>query len=396
MIQDTKKHYSRFLDGHSGKYHFAAHSHHFWPDVSRNAHLQYWDDSALESDKKWNKIFTEIIPKAQKHIANILHLKYSEQIVLAPNTHELTSRLLSLFLGRKTLNILTTSSEFHSWKRQILRLSELPEVQVTSIPTTGLLNERARFIQELKNALKQKPDLFFISQVFFDSGLALTDSELKELFAAKSPSTIMVVDGYHAFGALPTNLSELEGKIFYLGGGYKYAQAGEGCAFMVVPQGDWRPAYTGWFAEYADLSATAGSKVGYAKNAMAFMGATQDVSGLYRFNAVWEHFQHELWSVERIHEYVLTLQASFLQKLPPEFCQKFQLKKYFLDDLFWHGHFLTFEAPDSESAQALENALLQENVIIDRRGNRLRFGLGLYQDQSDIQYLTNCLRKMAL
>ena len=73
---------------------------------------------------------------------------------------------------------------------------------------------------------------------------------------------------------------------FYLGGGYKYAMAGEGCGFMHAPPGFGpRPPVTGWFAEFEDLSLPPGS-VGYAPDAMRFMGATFDPSGLYRFNAV--------------------------------------------------------------------------------------------------------------
>src|SRR6478752_6470089 len=132
-LSNPKQYYSRFLKGHEGKLHFAAHSHHFWPDVTREAQLAYWDDCAQLSDEKWGKIFGEIIPKTQKHIASILGLKHPEQIVLAPNTHELSSRLLSLFLGKSELNILTTTSEFHSWRRQFLRLMELPQVKITQV-----------------------------------------------------------------------------------------------------------------------------------------------------------------------------------------------------------------------------------------------------------------------
>jgi selenocysteine lyase/cysteine desulfurase len=98
-LSNPKSLYSRFLKGHEGKLHFAAHSHHFWPDCTREAHLLYWDDCAQLSDEKWGKIFDEVIPKTQKHIAKLLNLKHPEQIVLAPNTHELSARLLSLFLG---------------------------------------------------------------------------------------------------------------------------------------------------------------------------------------------------------------------------------------------------------------------------------------------------------
>jgi selenocysteine lyase/cysteine desulfurase len=278
---DHKRFYTRFLEHHKDKLHFAAHSHHFWPDVTRDAQLAYWDDCAKASDEKWNKVFSEVIPKTQAHIASILNLRDKNQIALAPNTHALAARILSLFIGRGKLSILTTANEFHSWKRQILRLMELPDVSVNMISAM----EKTELIATLKKELQKKPDIFFMSQVFFDSGLAMTDEELLELLDAKDPETLMVIDGYHGFAALPTNLSKLEGRVFYLGGGYKYGQGGEGVGFLVIPKGQWRPAYTGWFAEYANLSKPKGAEVGYSDDHMAFMGATQDPSGFYRFNA---------------------------------------------------------------------------------------------------------------
>ncbi len=392
---DLKPHYSRFLKGHVNKLHFAAHSHHFWPDVTRDAHMEYWDDCAKSSDEKWNKIFSEVLPKTQEHIARILNLKHKNQIAFAPNTHELTARLLSLFVGRPQLSVLTTSSEFHSWRRQILRLKELPQVQLEVASTENFLTNRRELIDHLKNSLKKSPDIFFVSQVFFDSGLALTDDELLELCEAKSASTIMVVDGYHGFAAIPTDLSKLEGRIFYLGGGYKYAQAGEGVGFMVVPHGKWRPAYTGWFAEYAQLAKPAGAEVGYAEDGMAFMGATQDASGFYRFNAAWDLFEKLGLTVSKIHQYIQGLQSTFLTAFPESFAYEKGLNPLF-KDLHWHGHFLTFEALSEESGQNIQNELKSLGILIDRRGKRLRFGFGLYQDKTDVLGLCERLKTLAV
>lgn len=385
-LLNTKKYYSRFLAGHEGKLHFAAHSHHFWPDVTREAQIEYWDDSARSSDEKWEKIFGTIIPIAQNHIAHILNLKNPEQIAFAPNTHELFSRLLSCFLGRPKLTVLTTSHEFHSARRQLLRLMEEKNVQVKSVEG-DILNERRQFIESLKTELQNAPDLFFISQVFFDSGLAITDSELYELFEAKNSHTIMVIDGYHGFAALPTDLSKLEGKVFYLAGGYKYAQAGEGAAFMVIPKGNWRPANTGWFAEYSKLSTPNGTLVGYSQNYMSFMGATQDPSGLYRFNSVWKLFKTEKISIKDIHSHIKTLQTYFIDNLPVHFLQTWDLKPLFNSELSHHGHFLTFEAQSAEMAEICQKGLKNKGILIDRRGNRLRFGFGLYHGQDDISKL---------
>ncbi len=392
MTTSEPKHFfSRFLQGHEGRLHFAAHSHHFWPDVTREAQLAYWDDCARLSDEKWGRIFGAVIPDAQKHVAQILNLKDPKQIVFAPNTHELGARILSLFYGRRSLRVLTTGSEFHSWRRQLLRLAEDAAVDVDLIPTSTLLENRSEFLDGLLAGLKKRPDLFFISQVFFDSGLALTDAELVALADACPQETVMVVDGYHGFAALPTNLGPLEGRIFYMSGGYKYAQAGEGVGFLVVPKGEWRPAYTGWFAEFGDLTKPSGTQTGYTNDGLAFMGATQDPSGLYRFNAAWDFYSKQGLTVSAIHDYVLGLQKTFLQAMPREFLAAGKLRPLFTQELSWHAHFLTFEAADEEAARRLEALLKARQILIDRRGMRLRFGFGLYQDLADVRKVCELL-----
>ena len=394
-LSNPKQYYSRFLKGHEGKLHFAAHSHHFWPDVSRDGHMAYWDDCAAHSDDKWTKVFSETIPKTQKHIAKILNLKDHEQIVLAPNTHELSTRLLSLFLGKKDLKILTTTNEFHSWRRQFLRLSEIPEIKIEQVDSTQFPTNRITFLNQMKSELSKNYDVVFLSQVFFDSGTALTDEEINSLVDATPTTTLFVLDGYHGFAAIPCDLSKLEGRIFYLGGGYKYAQGGEGIGFMVVPKGNWRPAYTGWYADQAHLSKTQSSQVAYADNAIAFMGATQDPSGFYRFNAVWDLFETQKIDVQTIHQYVLGLQKVFLKDLPKTFIQKWSLRPLFDQNLPWHGHFLTFEAPSIEAAEKFQQTLILNHIIIDRRGTRLRFGFGLYQNEADVIELLSRLDKLA-
>ena len=72
----------------------------------------------------------------------------------------------------------------------------------------------------------------------------------------------VVIDGYHAFMAIDSDpFSETTARsAFFLGGGYKYAMAGEGMGFMHCPPGFGpRPPITGWFAEFGDLTAPPGS-----------------------------------------------------------------------------------------------------------------------------------------
>src|SRR5512134_3036809 len=118
-----KSHYSRFFTAAPGRLHFSAHSHHYWPDVTRDAVLQYWDDAARLSDSKWEHVFGEVVPRAQRHVARLLGLSRPQDVAFGPNTHELVWRALSC-VRRRPLRVLTTDSEFLSFTRQLGRLEE--------------------------------------------------------------------------------------------------------------------------------------------------------------------------------------------------------------------------------------------------------------------------------
>jgi selenocysteine lyase/cysteine desulfurase len=389
-MSDTKSFYSHFLNSQSGKLHFAAHSHHFWPDVSRAGHLEAWEDAALMNDAKWEKIFTSIIPRFQQHLAKMLNIRDHSMIALAPNTHDLLIKVFSPLL-QKPLRVVTTDSEFHSFSRQLKRWEEVHrDLRVTRVSTENFLTASNAFYLELAQKSRDC-DVLFISQVFFNSGLALNLVELKKIIDTLPSSTIVIIDGYHATGAVPTDLSALEGRVYYLGGGYKYLQAGEGAGFMLAPKNELLPTLTGWFAEFADLSNAKKGSVAFAENGMKYWGSTFDPSGWYRFNAVWDFFEKMKLNVEKIHQQIREQQLFFVKHLPtPSLLERCQ--PLFSQSLDHHGHFLTFRASSLEEGAAIEETLKERGVTIDRRGDRLRFGFGLYQDRTDILDLISRLK----
>ncbi len=378
-----KQYYQRFLQANPGVQHFACHSHHYWPDVTRDAVLAYWDDSARLVDDKWDLVFGEKVPKVQRQIAQLLQIKQHEQLVFAPNTHELLFRLLSCFDWNQPLKILTTDSEFHSFSRQIKRLAELPQLELVQVPTEPFASFPARFAAA---ASALQPDLIFFSQVFFNSGVAVPDLTALVRQLQQACQAQIAVDGYHAFMALPTDLSALEGDIFYLAGSYKYAQGGEGCCFMLVPANNGlRPLYTGWFAEFGALAAAKTGAVQYSQDGYQFAGATMDFTALYRLEAVLDLYQQQQITITAIHQHVQQLQQAFLQKLSELQHPLLNHQTLLQLDLHQHGHFLTFKLADAAVVAALATYLKQHHIHTDYRGERLRFGFAPYQDVTDFQ-----------
>lgn len=384
-----KQYYSRFLEANKGKLHFAAHSHHFWPDVTRNAMTDYWDDAAKYVDDKWVKILGELIPEAQNHIAKTIQFDFPENIVFAPTTHELIYRLISCFDLSKPFNVLTTDSEFHSFSRQISRLEENENVKVKRIKTFPFDNFQSDFISSVKS---ETYDLIYLSHVFFNSGFAVQNlNEIVE--SVTDEKTIIIIDAYHGYFALPTSINKIQDRIFYVSGGYKYAQSGESSCFMTIPKNcSLRPEFTGWFAIFSNMTGKQTGKVNYGDDAFRFWGSTFDPTGIYRINAVMRLMNSINLSVEKIHSHIIYHQNYFLEKLNESNHPILNISNIITPlNTEYRAHFLAFK---TESAGELHDKLKEVGVLTDFRNDRLRFGFGLYHEKQDIDELLERIRKV--
>lgn len=371
-----KDSFTRFLSADPERLHFAAHSHHFWPDVTFEAQQQAWLDAARLADEKWDFIFEEVWPEAQKHVAHELGLPTHDSIVFAPNTHEFVLRLLSCLPEKPT--IVTSDSEFHSFERQTRRLEEDGLANVTRVPSEPFNTFPERLVAASKGA-----DLVFFSQVFFNSGAAAGD--LDRTVHSLPREAMVVIDGYHGFGAIPTKLQHAGARAFYLSGGYKYAMAGEGACFLHVPPTalQLRPRNTGWFAAFGALDEKIAGRVPFSSGAMRFMGATFDPTGLYRFNAVMRWRQQVGLTTEKNREHAHTLQREFVDGLDVTGpLSKEQLVVPIANPA--RGQFLTFRTTE---ARALCATLKLHRVSTDARDDRLRFGFGPYHSAADVAEL---------
>jgi selenocysteine lyase/cysteine desulfurase len=382
----VKERFGAFLSADPRRLHVAAHSHHPWPDVTLEAHRQAWLDAARLQDDKWEHVFGEVMTEAQRHVAGRLALPDPATIAFAPNTHEFVRRLLSCLPERP--RILSTDGEFHSFARQAARLAEAGRAEVERVAVEPFASFTERFSEA---AAAGAFDLVYLSHVMFDSGFAVPDLEAV-VAAVPDERTFVVLDGYHGFMALPTELSGVADRAFYLAGGYKYAMAGEGACFLHAPPGYGpRPVDTGWYAAFSGLTgAQDPERVPYPPDGRRFLGATFDPSGLYRFNAVQRLLDGLGIGVEAIHAHVAALQHEFLEKLAALAAAPFRPRDLVLPSS-WpgeRGHFLAFRVG---AAVRLYEALHARGVVTDARGDVLRIGFGIYHDAADLAELCNRL-----
>jgi selenocysteine lyase/cysteine desulfurase len=385
-MKSYKHLFSRALAAAPGRLHFAAHSHHLWPDASFAGHNEAWDDAARLADRKWERIFGEVMPTAQAHIAAELKLPDPATIAFAPNTHELLVRLFSARAGEGPLDVLSSDGEFHSFRRQSGRWAEDGRVRLRTVACEPFETFTGRYLAALA---EQTPDIAFLSHVMFKSGLRFDGVE--QLARRARPDGMWaVLDLYHSFMALPCDFSAVAERVFLLGGGYKYAMAGEGAGFLHAPPGfASRPSNTGWFADFAAIEARQG-EIGYGRDGGRFLGATFDATGIYRFNAV-----RAMLAREGVDTAAISARADRLREMLAAAIDSGEAGALEEAEMLTpnagppHARFLSLRHPKATQWKA---KLFEHNIVTDARDDVLRIGLGLYHDEEDVAALCAGLR----
>jgi selenocysteine lyase/cysteine desulfurase len=277
--------------------------------------------------------------------------------------------------------VLTSDGEFHSFRRQSARWAEAGEATLSVVPTEPFGDFAERF---LAAANAGEHDLIYVSHVFFRTARVFDRVfELARFARPENPNggPWVVVDLYHSFMAIPTDLRQVADRMFFVGGGYKYAMAGGGCAFLHAPPGfAARPVATGWFAEFGDLSGKQ-SGVAFAADATRFLGATFDPTALYRLNAVFDILQREGLDTAAVSAHVLSLRDALADAVARGRCGALSEAKL-LTPLDQGARFLAYRHRDAPHWwKALDDA----GVVTDYRDDVLRIGLGLYHDRDDVE-----------
>lgn len=361
-------HYSRFRVAE--RLLLTGHSHQAWPDVAREAQLEAFDVAAEAVDEKWSRAF-EKAEAVREGYRNLLG-EPGGTIALGANTHELLVRFLSALDLPRRRRLVTTDAEFHSARRQLLRLSEedIDLVVIAADPVPTLAERLAAEVDSSTAAV-------IVSSVLFE-----TSRRVPGLSAVATACTThgaeLLVDAYHQLGVVPMDLDTdgLE-HAWVVGGGYKYLQLGEGNCFLRLPSHAerMRPVVTGWYAEYGELAAGERGTVSYARGADRFAGSTYDTTSHHRAARVFEFFTDQALTPALLRE-VSQHQRSVLSDsfdalgLPEQVITR--------DRETPPEEYAGFLALTTPHAAALQEALRARGVRTDARGNHLRFGPAPY------------------
>lgn len=352
-----------------------GHSHQAWPDVSREAQLRAFDDAASFVDDKWSRAVDGVVERVARGVAERLGFGADDagSLVFGQNTHELAFRLLSCWPFDPRTRIVTTTGEFHSLDRQLRRLQEAG-VRVDWVDA----RRREGLEERIAAAIEPGTSLVALSAVLFEDGFVLRDLEAIAA-RAREVGAAVLVDAYHAFNVVPLPLAMLPGEVYVVAGGYKYAQFGEACCFLRVPEGSTRaPLQTGWFADFADLAQPrelGARPVGFGAGASRFKGSTFDATPFYRAAAVLDHFDAHGLDVERLRAISLRQTRRILDRLKALDSVGTGLVPVSPEDDSRRGGFV---AVRFASPQRLVDAARAAGVFVDARGDIVRLGPAPY------------------
>ncbi|MGH6840491.1 MAG: aminotransferase class V-fold PLP-dependent enzyme, partial [Methylocella sp.] len=215
---------------------------------------------------------------------------------------------------------------------------------------------------DLAAALRAGADLLVTSMVFFDTGQLLTGIDAI-VGAARSCGARVLVDLYHAAGALPVDVQALDFD-FAIGGAYKYLRGGPGAAWLYVhPRhyaGPLRTLDTGWFAMPEPLAFTRPERPSFAPGAEGWLESTPAVLPFYQARTGLEFTL--AMGVERLRAYSLIQQENLAGLLAEKGIT-------IVGDGLPHGAFIVISTSKAEAAAA---RLREAGVIADARGDLLR------------------------
>ena len=214
------------------------------------------------------------------------------------------------------------------------------------------------------------------------------------LEAAAERETPVLVDLYHAFNAVPLATDLWPGQVFAVGGGYKYAQSGEGVCWMLLPKDSerYRPRNTGWFADFEHLE-SAQTKVSYGSNFQRFLGATFEPTPLYRANAVMDWMDAKNLSVENLRTQAKLQTELLISAFDESSLNEKGFSVASPRDSELRANFVSFE---HKNATEICTMLGQNGLRTDARSTLLRLGPAPYTTVAECQQAIEMIQRLAV
>jgi len=252
------------------------------PRKVRDDILAYYGLWSNQGVSAWSQEWWDLARSLGDQVASLLHAEKNSVAMMTNATHAHWIALSTRFLvkDRSRTKIIMTDHDFPSSLYAVQKISEFMDWEVQVIQSNG---KPGIDVENILDHIDDQTLFVATSHVYFKTAYVQDVSKIVD--HARRVGAWTVIDGYHAPGCIPVNLSEL-GVDFYIGGCLKWLCGGPGNAFLYVkPELASRiqPQLTGWLAHKSPFSFS--QDMDYTQGSYRFMSGTPPIASLYTARA---------------------------------------------------------------------------------------------------------------
>lgn len=240
--------------------------------------MAFYDLWSHQGVSAWSQEWWDLAKKVGNRLASILHSEEDSVSMVSNATQAHWIALSTQFLKKihDRTKIIMTDHDFPSILYAVQKISEFMDWEVQVIQS----NDKPGIdVETILDHIDDRTLIVATSHVYFKTAYVQEISKIVD--HAHRTGALTVIDGYHAVGCIPVNLSEI-GVDFYIGGCLKWLCGGPGNAFLYVnPElaSDIQPQLTGWLAHKSPFSFANG--MDYTLGSYRFMSGTPPIASLY-------------------------------------------------------------------------------------------------------------------
>jgi kynureninase len=217
-------------------------------------------------------------------VATLLHAPHADCAVPKTSAGQGLRAILNTFERDAVPRVVATRGEFDSLDVILREYARRGRIALALVePRHDDLFDTADIVA----AIGGRVDLVVVSDVVFNTGQRLDDVEAI-IRATHAAGGRVLLDVYHALGALPVDVQESDVD-FAVGGSYKYLRGGPGACFLYLHprhlDGSLRTLDIGWFAKRAPFAYERPDPPQLAMGGDAFLESTPPVLTAYQARA---------------------------------------------------------------------------------------------------------------
>ena len=198
------------------------------PRKVRRDILDFYDIWSHQGVSAWSQEWWDLARKVGNRIASLLCAEKDSVSMMTNATQAHWIALSTQFLRRSQgrTKIIMTDHDFPSSQYAVQKISEFMDWEVQIIQSYG---KSGIDVEDILDPIDDRTLFVATSHIYFKTAYVQDISKIVD--RAHRMGALTVIDGYHAPGCIPLNLSKI-GVDFYIGGCLKWLCGGPGNAFL--------------------------------------------------------------------------------------------------------------------------------------------------------------------